>query len=151
MGKVERIWLKRVKRGPMDSVSTAALVQGRGLEGNANQGGRRQVTLLSQEVWQQLTDALGIELDPSTRRANILVSGIDLAHSRGRVLKLGSARVRVFGETKPCRQMEEAAPGLQKLMRPDWRGGAFGEVLDSGELSVGDVVSWQDDDGADYL
>jgi hypothetical protein len=30
-------------------------------------------------------------------------------------------------------------------MYPDWQGGAFGEVLDDGEIAVGDAVWWQEE------
>lgn len=85
---------------------------------------------------------LDAELDPSTRRANLMVSGISLRDSLGRVLRIGDCRVRVMGETKPCRRMEEALPGLEQAMWPDWAGGAFGTVLDDGVIRVGDVVEW---------
>src|SRR5205085_8842974 len=93
-------------------------------------------------VWDALRRALGSDVGPETRRANVLVSGIDLRASRGRVLRLGPTRVRVAGEVKPCERMEEAVPGLRALMFPEWRGGAFAEILDGGAVAVGDGVAW---------
>jgi MOSC domain-containing protein YiiM len=38
--------------------------------------------------------------------------------------------------------MEEAASGLQRVMRERWGGGAHAEVLDDGEIGEGDEVGW---------
>ncbi|MEO6236972.1 MAG: MOSC domain-containing protein [Vicinamibacterales bacterium] len=141
-GTVESIWIKRAKRGPMDPVAVALLETGLGLKGNANRGGRRQVTIISAERWQTICDAVGTPVPATTRRANLMVSGIDLEHSRGRILRLGPARLRINGETRPCWQMEEARPGLLAAMSPHWGGGVFAEVLDGGEIRVGDAIEW---------
>jgi len=143
MATLERIWLKRAKSGPMDPVETAELEIERGLRGNANRGGKRQVTIISRQRWAELMDALGADLPPSARRANLMVSGIDLEQSRGRVLRVGDTRLKINGETRPCEQMEAAHAGLQELMRDRWGGGAFAEVVHGGEIRVGDRVEWE--------
>lgn len=142
MGKLEKIWIKRSKGGPMDSVKQAALIQQKGIENNANQKGRRQVTIIEQEIWEKLMTTLGAGLDPSVRRANLMISGLPLKNSRGKILQIGSCRIKINGETKPCEQMEEAFPGLLKAMWPDWQGGAYGEILNSGNIFIGDAVNW---------
>jgi MOSC domain-containing protein YiiM len=143
-GRLEAIWIKRFRRGPMDATEQATLRAQRGLVGNTDQGRRRQVTLIEQERWQALMEAVGASLPPATRRANLLLSGIQLAQSRKRILCIGTGRIRILGETKPCERMEEAWPGLQHAMYDHWGGGAFGEVLDDGEIAVGNPVSWWD-------
>jgi MOSC domain-containing protein YiiM len=142
MPRLEQIWLKRAKRGPMDPVTDATLEAGAGLAGNANRGGRRQVTIISAERWQEMMTALGRDLSPATRRANLLVSGLGLEGTRDRILRIGGCRVRVNGETRPCERMEEAAPGLPAIMAERWGGGIYAEVLDDGVIRVGDEVAW---------
>ena len=141
-GRLEAIWIKRMKRGPMDFVEQAMVQLGQGLIGNANQGGRRQVTILEREIWAELMTEVGGTLPPSARRANLLIRGLSLRRSAKRILRIGSCRIRILGETRPCERMEEACPGLQKAMSRAWAGGAFGEVLDDGEILVGDPVCW---------
>ena len=144
VGRLEAIWVKRAKRGPMDRNESATLVANRGIVGNADQGRRRQVTIIAQERWAALMAEVGATLDPSARRANLMVSGVDLAHSRGKTLQIGSVRIQIYNETRPCERMEEAHPGLQAAMKTEWGGGAFGIVLDDGEIHIGDPVQWVD-------
>lgn len=143
-GVLERIWIKRARRSVMDPVTEALLDAGEGIRGNANRGGKRQVTIIEREVWERHMAALGGALDPAARRANLMVSALPLYNSRGRVLRIGATRVIIRGETKPCERMDEALPGLRAVMFPDWGGGAFGEVLDGGVIRAGDVVRWDD-------
>ena len=144
-GRVERIWLKRAHYGPMDRVESATLVEGSGLEGSANFGSHRQVTLIALERWLEIMAELESDLDPSARRADLMVSGVDLERSRGRLLKIGDCVVRLAGEVRPCERMEQALRGLREAMSPRWGGGAWGEILRGGPIEVGDPVAWHGD------
>ena len=139
--RLEAIWIKRARLGPMDPALQAGLVAGRGIVGNANQGGRRQVTIIAREVFDELRRSLGPGVEPVMRRANLMVSGIALPGTRGRVLQVGRVRIRINGETRPCERMDEAFPGLKDALGVDGRGGVYGEVLDDGEIAVGDSVT----------
>lgn len=122
----------------------ARAVQDQGLDGDHAQGGRRQVTMLEAARWQEVCKELGTALDPGARRANLVLEGVDLQALRGRCLRIGAALIEVLGETTPCGLMDRACKGLGDALAPDWRGGAYGRILEGGEISVGDVVSQLD-------
>ncbi len=144
MAQLTRIWLKPVKGEPLQEVERASVRSNHGLVGNAERGGRRQVTVLSAEDWEAANAQAGSELDPSARRANILVTDLgDLVESTGQVLKVGGARIQVTGETRPCSLMDAAHQGLRAAMEVSWRGGVHGIVLNDADLAVGDEVSWE--------
>ena len=126
----------------MDAASRAMLVSGRGIAGNANQGGTRQVTIVDLERWEELMDQLGARLGTEARRANLVITGLDLFDSQGRTLRIGATRLLVRGETRPCERMDDALAGLQSTMRERWGGGVFAEVVSGGEIAVGDEVTW---------
>ncbi len=137
------IWIKPKHRQPMVAAERAELIAGRGIAGNANQGGKRQVTLIEEEVWSGVMQQMRADLSPAARRANLVLAGIRLPYTRGRVLRIGACRLLIHGETDPCQRMDEALPGLRSALEPDWSGGAFGEVLTGGLIAVGDEVFWE--------
>jgi MOSC domain-containing protein YiiM len=128
----------------MDEVPEVSVDRGIGIDGNADRGGRRQVTLLEHELWRQLTRQAGREIDPVHRRANVLVESFPLQGSRGRRLEIGAVVLEIRGETKPCERMDEALDGLKDVMWPDWGGGAYAEVVQGGTIRTGDLLRWAD-------
>jgi len=140
--RVEAIWLKTGKRGSMQPVAEANLIQDIGIEGNADRGGYRQVTLLDADAWESATRELGVDVDPASRRANLLLRGVDLVETVGRVLCIAGCRIEIRGETLPCERMEEAAEGLKEALSTGWRGGVYGMVVEGGSVSIGDAVTW---------
>ena len=70
-GRLESIWVKRARRGPMDEAVRVELQAGLGIVGNADQGGWRQVTLLDTATWDEVVEAMAI---PSTPLSAALTS-----------------------------------------------------------------------------
>lgn len=140
-GRIEKLWLKTESYRPMEAVEELRVVRRTGIEHNADWGGKRQVTILEKERWEAMMAELGDpDIDPSARRANVMVSGCDLADSRHRVLRLGNVRIEIRGETRPCERMDQAYPGLRRAMAAPWNGGAYGVILDDGAIRLGDPV-----------
>ncbi len=102
---------------------------------------KRQVTVLSTEAWQEACDAIGKPLPWTTRRANLLVSGLDLLETTGAIIQLGDVQLEVTGQTDPCERMDEYSAGLQTALLPDWRGGVCCRVIAAGRLQEGQDVT----------
>lgn len=126
----------------MDPVMFAEAIAGRGLVNNKDQGGRRQITILDEARWKEACDEIAVDVDPSARRANVMLRGIELYGMRGKLLRIGKCVVRIYNETRPCERMDEAQQGLREALKPQWRAGAYGEIVESGVIAAGDVAEW---------
>jgi MOSC domain-containing protein YiiM len=141
-GRVEELLLWPTKGCPQPVVvPRAEAVPGIGLEGDQKRGRTRQVTLLARESWQAATEELGVDAPPSSRRANVVIGGLDLSDTIGRRLRLGPVLIQVHGETDPCEMMDRVAPGLKATLIPERRAGVFGAVIEGGAIAVGDPVT----------
>jgi len=139
MGRVVALFVYPADGGPAEARETVVARPG-GLEGDHARAPHRAVTVLALERWREATAEVGVDLPPVARRANVVVSGADLAGALGRRLRLGEVEIEVLGEVKPCHVMEETAPGLRAALTPAWRGGVHGRVLRAGAIRVGDAV-----------
>lgn len=107
--------------------------------------GKRQVTLISAQSWQDACAELGAELPWTFRRANILIDGLRFsAGDVGRIIRIGEAELQVMIETDPCPRMDAQHPGLTAALLPDWRAGVCCKVLKSGPVRIGDPVHYLD-------
>ena len=140
-GRVTRIFLRPSARTPVKQVERTVAFPGAGLEGDHAGGGNRQVTLLSEESWRAACEDLGAPgLNPGLRRANLVLEGVDLSEAIGKALQIGPCLIRVIAETRPCRLMDDAAPGLQDALDPNRRGGVYGRVIEGGAIETGAAV-----------
>ncbi len=132
-------------RGPIELVQTVRVTVGTGLDGDfrgALKPGRnkRQVSLMEVGDWATAMRLIGHELPWWERRANLLIEDFDLPQSVGVRVRVGAVLLEITKECDPCSRMETVAEGLRAALTPDWRGGALAQVIEGGQISVGDTI-----------
>lgn len=138
-GTLRGIATRSAPRASMDEVTAASITTESGVDRDTRgKPGRRQVTVMTCNSWEAACSTLGTGPLPwTTRRANLLVEGIELKGKIGYDLRVGDAVLTITGETRPCGRMDEAHPGLMAALRPDWRGGVTSRVTRAGNVAVG--------------
>jgi len=146
MGRIHSINSSAVKGVPKVQVRRAVLVKNSGLETDAHAGaGPRQVSLLPMEsVRGQIELAkikkAGVEIRPGIYAENITTEGIDLAVLElGDKLRLGKTAVLKISKIgKECHKRCAIYQQVGDCIMP--REGIFAEVLEGGDIAVGDSV-----------
>ena len=149
-GELIAIYITADAAQPMQAVSQARAVAGRGLEGDRyfnnagtyalTEDGRRQVTLIEIEAIQALREENQLAFEPGESRRNLVTRGVPLNHLVDKEFLVGAVRLRGVWLCEPCSHLAEltgkpaALPGLVH------RGGLRAVVLSDGLIRVGDVV-----------
>lgn len=142
MGRLIGIARRELKRAKMEVLNSAEISNETGVADDfRGKPGKRQVTVISAEAWAAACEDLGKEIPWTTRRANLLVEGVELPQRTGDVIEIGSVRLLVTMEVDPCSRMEEQVQGLKAALSPEWRGGVACTVLKGGQVCLGDGVS----------
>lgn len=141
-GTLLHIATRTAKGAPMIELESATVDLQTGVADDVRgKRGKRQVTIISSERWNEARELVGQDLPWTTRRANLMVAGIDFDNLWGKQLRIGEVLLVVNEECHPCGRMDEAYKGLRKAMTPRVRGGILCTVVDPGTISKGDVVS----------
>ena len=142
-GRVEAIFVASPVTAPMRSLSSAAAVAGRGLEGDryfdgtgtfsAGGGSGRDLTLVDVAALQ----AAGVGAEESRR--NVAVSGVDLDALMGRAFRIGEVECVGRRRCEPCAHLQRLTrPGVLRALVH--RGGLRADIVASGVIRVGDEV-----------
>lgn len=151
MGIVAGIARHGRPRGPMETLDRVQITVEAGLDGDFRGAvkpggrGRRQVSLIERGDWDAAMAELGKRHHWSSRRANLLIDGLDLPQVEGARLRIGDVVLLVTQECDPCSRMEEIEHGLKAALTPDWRGGVLAKVLAGGTIAVGDTIELETD------
>ena len=157
-GNVVSIHVAKEASAPMEVLTEAHAVPGRGLEGDryflgtgfyskkAGVGGR-EVTLIEIEAVEALLsgilnaegERLGVTLSAADTRRNIATSGVPLNHLVDREFWVGAVLMRGTRLCEPCKHLEDLTQKgvMGGLIH---RGGLRAQILGEGVIRAGDVV-----------
>ena len=151
MGRLVAIYVAPTHGAPMEARDRIDALAGIGLRDDryatgsgtySNTGrGPRDVTLIEREAVDAVrTEESGIAVREDATRRNLVTEGVALNHLVGRTFRVGDVRMRGLRLAEPCAYLEQLAglPGVREALVH--RGGLRAEVLDDGELHVGDTI-----------
>lgn len=147
-GKVETIFIANTAQ-PMHAVDSVVAVKGRGLQGDRKfrdgKGGKddspqQELTLIEAEAVEAVNRDCGMSLAADETRRNVVTRGVALNHLVGRTFRVGAARCRGIELCEPCGHLEKLTgkPVVKALLH---RGGLRAEILEGGEIRVGDSIT----------
>jgi hypothetical protein len=143
-GIVESIWVAPGAAEPARRLEKVRALEGRGLAGDRHMTGRgtfpsglpgSALTLIEAEV----CDSFDPPLSADEHRRNVVTRGIELNRLVGHTFSIGGIRCRGMRLCEPCTVVQRYAsrPVLRELVH---RGGLRADILEGGEISVGDRV-----------
>jgi MOSC domain-containing protein YiiM len=146
MGKIYSINVSAGRGVPKENVSKAMLVKGHGIQDDAHAGmPLRQVSLLDMEsVRGQIADAAAkkatVQIHPGVYAENLTTEGVNLAALKiGDLLRVGkSAVLQISKIGKECHSRCAIYHQVGDCIMP--KKGIFAEVLEGGEIAVGDSI-----------
>jgi MOSC domain-containing protein YiiM len=146
-GTVEAIYVGTERGAPRSAIDRVRAVAGMGLEGDRYFGHRRrvgpfgserQVTLIEAEAVAAV-QSTGAAFAPGDARRNVVTRGVRLNDLVGRTFRVGGALLRGVERCDPCARLTRLTyRGVERDLRD--RGGLRAEILETGDIRVGDRV-----------
>ena len=148
---IEAIYIATGGAAPMQALTNAELVAGRGIAGDryfADAGTfsaklkglpDSELTLIESEQVDQFNAAHGSSLEYGAFRRNIITAGIRLADLIGREFSIGAVRLRGIRQCEPCAHLAQLL-GPEVLRDMVHRAGLRAAILTSGQIKPGDSI-----------
>jgi MOSC domain-containing protein YiiM len=142
-GRVEGIYVTPEHGELPQPVESVRALAGRGLEGNRyffdEAPAGRALTLIAAEAVEAMEREHGISLEPRESRRNVVTRGIDVNELVGKRFRVGNVECEGVELCEPCADLQAMTkPGVIKGLAH--RGGLNADILNDGEISVGDAV-----------
>lgn len=153
IGSVERIHTAPETGGDPVARDTVEAVAGRGLKGDRYFKGEglyndmktlepSDVTLIEAEALEAVASDYDVDFEPGAHRRNITTRGVALNHLVGEQFRVGAAVIEGKRLCEPCGYMQELADEEEAADALAHRGGLDARIVESGQIAVGDEISW---------
>lgn len=135
---------------PMEAQQQIAVITGQGLAGDRYATGQgtfqkgpakplEQVTLIEREALQSAARDYSVDITHLDTRRNLLTADVPLNHLVGKEFCIGEVILRGIELCEPCGHLEKLTyPDIKQSLLH--RGGLRAEVVQGGQLQVGDVI-----------
>ena len=134
------------------SLNEAALIPGRGIEGDRYYNGTgtfsellknnssSELTLIEKEEIDTFNKEQNININYSNFRRNIITEGIRLNSLVGKIFTIGNATLKGIRLCEPCAHLAET---VNKLVIPHLikRGGLRAQIISTSNIKVGDQIN----------
>jgi MOSC domain-containing protein YiiM len=138
-GKLVGVCLSQKRTDPKENVGKGFLQKGLGLVGDSHAGTEKEVSFLAMESTDRLCRKIGIKAEPGCFAENITTEGIDLTSLHiGSQLQIGKTKLRVIQIGKDPSEPHTYHYQGHSLLPKE---GIFCEVIESGEIKVGDFIT----------
>jgi hypothetical protein len=152
-GSVERIHIapetggEPVARESVDAVADRGLredryFKGEGIYNDMDELEPSDVTLIEAEALEAVATDYDVDFEPGAHRRNITTRGVALNHLVGEQFTVGEAVIEGIELCEPCGYMQELSEQPDAAEALKHRGGLDARIVESGEISVGDEISW---------
>ena len=133
---------------PTHQPETVNCHAGKGIEGDRfydyKENYKGQITFMSKDALEELRDSNGGDFGYEVFRRNVILEGIDPLTLVGKKFKIGQAVFEGMCDCDPCSWMDTAAgKGSFKWLYQNKKGGLRARILETGTLSIGDVLEIQ--------
>lgn len=143
------IFISERRAKPLMPITEARLIPERGIEGDryyhgagsfSHWGGSgRDITLIEQEVIDDVFEKHAVDLRAGQSRRNLVTSGVRLSELNGQFFRIGGVLLHGARECAPCKHLERLVPGSFEALKG--RGGLRAEIIEEGTIRVGDAIT----------
>ena len=144
MGIVVEIGISKNKGEKIKNSTEVEVIKGKGIvfdrKFKTNNDKNRQITLIEKENINYYNDIAKTKITALDFRRNIVTQNIKLNDLVGKEFFIGKIKVKAHDLCRPCKYLQERLKQNNIIKEFMHKGGLRCEILDDGEIAVGDLI-----------